>query len=369
MPFPSNRTVLESAENRSATYAPALWFEDNDVSKGAKIAAYLIIFLACLLGNSLLIAVVYKNANQRMRTASNYFIVNMACADMFLVAYMIPQNMILTAYDHRWLINGVAGEVFCSLFFFAGQMSILVSTGSLFFIALDRYFLVFYPLKRMITLRTARRIIAAVWTFAIIFTAPLFIMGSLIEVRTGYLVCTFNFSIIGLVIAYYLFCFIPIILIPLIIIIILYIAIGFKIKRATPPGNQLPSTQERRERMTHKVLTMLVAVVVVLIVFRFPLLVGLLACFTGLTDLCRKPDYMFVAWFLTFSSSAVNPFIYFIFNEQFRHGARVVLERLIPCCFKTSNEVAAMQTSVHQMPTHSARQLDEIVHMDQSELH
>ncbi|XP_078375317.1 neuropeptide SIFamide receptor-like [Oculina patagonica] len=368
MPISSNRTILESAENRSATTAPALWFIEDDVAKGAQIAAFLIIFLACLIGNSLLIAVVYKNANQRMRTPSNYFIVNLACADMFLVAYMVPQNMTLAANDYRWLITGVAGEVFCSLFFFAGQMPVLVSTGSLFFIALDRYFLVFYPLKRMITLRIARRIIAAVWIFAIVFTAPLFIMGSLIEFRTGYLVCTFDFSIMGLVISYFLFGYIPIILIPLIIIIILYIAIGYKIKRATPPGNQLPSTQERRERMTHKVLAMLVAVVVVLIVFRFPLLIGMIACFTGLTDVCHKTKFMFVAWFLTFSNSAVNPFIYFIFNEHFRHGARVVLERVVPFCFKTSNEVAAMQTSVHQM-THSAWQLDEIVHMDHSEMH
>ncbi|KAL9969481.1 hypothetical protein ACROYT_G021701 [Oculina patagonica] len=305
MSFPSSKTVLESSENRSATNAPALWLEDNDVSKGAKITAYLVIFLACLLGNSLLIAVVYKNANRRMRTPSNYFIVNMAFADMFLVAYMVPQNIANIANGNHWLITGVAGELFCRLFFFISEMSVLVSSGSLFFIALDRYFLVFHPLKRMITLRIARRIIAAVWIFAIIFTAPLFIMGSLIQLRAGYLACTFNFSIIGLVISYFLFGYIPIILIPLIIIIILYIAIGFKIKRATPPGNQLPSTQERRERMTHK----------------------------------------------------------------FRHGARVVLERLVPGCFTTANEVAAMQSSAHQMPTHSARQLDEIVPMDQSEMH
>ena len=364
MPFPLTSTAPESAENRTATDTPALW-SDDDVGKGARIAALLVIFLACLLGNSLLIAVVYKNTNQRMRTPSNYFIVNLACADMFLVAYMVPQIIVLTACDFKWLISGSAGEVFCSLFFFVGQMSVLVSTGSLFFIALDRYFLVFYPLKRTITLQIARRIIAVVWISAIIFTAPLFIMGSLIELRSGFQVCTFNFSIIGAVIAYFLFCYIPIILIPLIIIITLYIAIGFKIKRAIPPGNQLPSAHERRERMTHKVLTMLVAIVVVLIVFRFPLLIGMLACFTGLSDICHKPNFMFVGWFLTFTNSSVNPFIYFIFNEQFRHGARVVLERLVPCCFKTTNEVTAVQSGIHQMTHSTPRELDEIVHMNQ----
>ena len=37
-----------------------------------------------MLGNALLIAIVCKNANPRMRTPSNYFIFNMACADVLL---------------------------------------------------------------------------------------------------------------------------------------------------------------------------------------------------------------------------------------------------------------------------------------------
>ena len=37
-----------------------------------------------MLGNALLIAIVYKNANERMRFPSNYFIFNMAYADVLL---------------------------------------------------------------------------------------------------------------------------------------------------------------------------------------------------------------------------------------------------------------------------------------------
>lgn len=372
MRFLSNSTdIIEFAENRSATDASPLWFEEEAaVAKGVKIAAFFIIFVVCLFGNCLLITVVYKNSNQRMRTPSNYFIVNMACADLFLVVYSVPQNTAMTAHDYRWLLSGVAGELFCRLYFFMSEMSVLVVTGCLFCIALDRFFLVFYPLKKIITLRVARRVIAVVWIFAIVFTTPLFFMATLIEVRSGFLVCTFNFSILGLVIIYFLFCFIPIILIPLVVIIILYIAIGVKIKLAIPPGNQLPSTQaEQRERMTHKVLTMLAAVVAVLIVFRFPLLIGMIACFSGVTDLCRQPNYMFVSWFLAFTNSAINPLIYFIFNNQFRHGARLVLEKIIPCCFKTTNEVDAIQSSGHQMVRTRQQQLDEIARLNQSDTH
>ena len=50
-----------------------------------------------MLGNALLIAVVYKNANQRMRTPNNYFILNMACADVFLTVYALSTLQIATS--------------------------------------------------------------------------------------------------------------------------------------------------------------------------------------------------------------------------------------------------------------------------------
>ena len=113
-------------------------------------------------GNALLIAVVCKNANQRMRTPSNYFIFNMACADVLLTVYAVPFSIVDTAYSHQWLITGVAGELLCRFSQFIGQMSVLVFTGSLLVTALDRFCLVFYPPKRIITLRIARFLIGVI---------------------------------------------------------------------------------------------------------------------------------------------------------------------------------------------------------------
>ena len=180
MPVHSNSVTPEPGNSTNGANAP-FWFYEDDVKKGIKMTAFLLLLVVSLLGNSLLIAVVYKNANQRMRTPSNYFIINMACADILLTVYCVPQNTIITAYKYRWLISGVAGEFLCRLSFFINQMSVLVSTESIFIIALDRYFLVFYPLKRIITLRIARGVISVVWILAIAFTVPLFRMANLID--------------------------------------------------------------------------------------------------------------------------------------------------------------------------------------------
>lgn len=345
--------VTSNSEYGNRTNDFAILFQEDEIRRGIKIAAFLLLLLVSLLGNTLLIAVLYKNANQRMRTPSNFFIFNMACADMLLTLYCLPQNAIITAYQYRWLISGVAGQVLCSLSFFTGQMTVLVSTGSLLVIALDRFILVFYPLKRIITVRVARYVIVVVWFSAIIFSLPLTKMSTILEINPGLLVCTLDFKSIRFVVSYFLFCFPIIIGLPLTTIIAMYIAIGIKLKRTKAPGNQLPLNQERRARMNHKILTMLVAIVAVLIICRFPLILGIISCFSGFKHVCVKPNAMFVGWFMTSANSGINPWIYFIFNEQFRHGARLLLGKLFPCCFKATNEVDVMETDGLQMTTHS----------------
>ena len=52
-------------------------------------ALLVLVFPACIIGNSLLIAVVHKNVTKRMRTTTNMFLVNMAISDL-LAALCIP---------------------------------------------------------------------------------------------------------------------------------------------------------------------------------------------------------------------------------------------------------------------------------------
>ena len=350
MPVPS----IESVNGTSASNIGDL-LQEGDFQKGIKITAFVFLMLLSVLGNALLIAVVYKNANQRMRTPSNYFIFNMACADVLLTVYTVPVSSVSTVYSHQWLITGVAGELLCRLSQFIGQMSVLVSTGSLLMTALDRFFLVFYPLKRIITLRIARFLIGLIWIFAIVFTVPLFKMTTLVEFKPDFHVCTFNFGIISYVIIYLLFCYPVLVLLPIIAIILIYVAIGFKLKHTIAPGNQLPaSNQHRREQMNRKILTMLVTVVAVLIVCRFPFILGMMACFSGLKAFCSW-NFLFLGWFLVCFNSGINPWIYFIFNEQFRQGAKLLLQKLLPRCFKVTNEVETLELTGHQIKPHTSQ--------------
>ena len=317
---------IESVNSTSA-WNVGDWSQEGDFVKGTKITAFVFLMLLSMLGNALLITVVYKNANQRMRTPNNYFILNMACADVLHQSDMPFPSALSTLHvatsSYLWLITGVAGELLCRLSQFIGQTSVLVSTASLLVTALDRFFLVFYPLKRIITLRIARFLIGVIWIFAIVFTVPLFKMTTLVEFKPDFHVCTFNFGIISYVIIYLLFCYPVLVLLPIIAIILIYSAIGFKRRHPIAPRNQLPSNQHRRVQMNRKILAMLVTVVAVLIVCRFPLIfIGTMACFSGLKTACSW-NFLFLGWFLVCFNSGINPRIYFILNEQFFQGANI----------------------------------------------
>ena len=127
-----------------------------------------------------------------------------------------------------------------------------------------------------------------------------------------------NFGIIGYVIIYLLFCYPVVVLLHIIAIILIYAAIGFKLKHTIAPGNQLPSNQHRREQMNRKILGMLVTVVAVVIVCRFPLIFGALACFSGLKTACSR-NSLFLAWFLVcFNSELILGYISSLMSNFFR---------------------------------------------------
>ncbi|XP_068753094.1 neuropeptide receptor 22-like [Montipora capricornis] len=344
---------IESSAN--TTDNASLWLQ-NDIDKlatGMKLLGFLLLFLVSLPGNALLVAVLLKNANQRMRTPSNYFIFSMACGDIIITVYCMPQFAITRAYQYRWLVSGVAGLALCRLSFFLGQLSVLVSTASLFAIALDRLFLVFYPLKRKITLAKAKYLIVAIWLLSSAFSLQSLRMAKVFEREPGYPIC--NLELQPFIVIYVLFCLIFVIALPLMATIAIYIAIAIKLNQTKRPGSQLPSNRERREQMNHKILTMLVTVVAVLIVCRLPLIIVILSCMFGSIENCGQHNVVFAGWFLTYANSGINPWIYFIFNEQFRQGAKLVLKKVFPCCCKSVNAIEAVESNGVDISSHLPR--------------
>lgn len=62
--------------------------------------AYSLVFVLGILGNSLVISVVFRSP--RMRTVTNFFIVNLACADILVVIFCLPATLLGNIFVRKY---------------------------------------------------------------------------------------------------------------------------------------------------------------------------------------------------------------------------------------------------------------------------
>lgn len=62
--------------------------------------AYLIVFIVGLIGNSFVIAVVFRAP--RMRTVTNFFIVNLALADILVIVFCLPATLMSNIFVRKY---------------------------------------------------------------------------------------------------------------------------------------------------------------------------------------------------------------------------------------------------------------------------
>lgn len=303
----------------------------NKYVKGIKAAAYIFVILLSLFGNAMVIRVVHKN--RRMRTITNYLIINMALADLLTTVFnMLPTTYWIFQGLDVWAMGGWIGEALCKLLNFSQSLSISVSVFTLCAIAFDRFFAIFRPLKRVITFRVAKCIIAATWLGSIVVSGPqLYVLTTAGE--KGVAQCVENwgppFDAATAPRDYTIALFFLLYALPLTVIASLYTVIMLKLWRRRAPGQELTSNQEHKDKTNRKVLKMLVTVVIVFTLSWLPLYVRMFVMFAESDRyICGLPyDMDFLTLYLGHANSAVNPYIYVIFNENYRRGFRTALFR------------------------------------------
>jgi hypothetical protein len=90
------------------------------------------IIVALAIGGNIFVVWVVV-AHERMRTVTNYFLVNMAIADLIYVTFCSLPLSVDTLIDH-W----VFGRVYCKLLFFMGLWMIMAKVTTLMAVAVER---------------------------------------------------------------------------------------------------------------------------------------------------------------------------------------------------------------------------------------
>lgn len=79
-----------------------LWMRHSYAITSILCVAYSLIFVLGILGNSLVISVVFRSP--RMWTVTNFFIANLAVADILVVIFCLPATLLANIFVRKYII-------------------------------------------------------------------------------------------------------------------------------------------------------------------------------------------------------------------------------------------------------------------------
>ncbi|XP_047192213.1 neuropeptide Y receptor Y2, like isoform X3 [Scophthalmus maximus] len=283
------------------------------------ILAYSTIIVLGVLGNSLVIYVIYRFKS--LRTVTNFFIANLAVADLLVNTLCLPFTLVYTLQG-EWKFGGTL----CFLLPYAQGLAVHVSTVTLNVIALDRHRCIVYHLETRMRKDVCFGVIALTWVLSAVLASPLAIFreyGSFtLEPGHTIQVCTEKwpgkstdgtvYSISMLLLQYFL---------PLSIISFAYVRIWSKLRGHVSPaesgGAGAGSERHRRRRKTTK---MLVTMVVVFAVSWLPYHAFQLATDIDSAVLDMRDFHLLYTVFhvVAMCSTFANPLLYGWMNRNYR---------------------------------------------------
>uniref|UniRef100_A0A3Q2R1W9 Neuromedin-K receptor n=1 Tax=Fundulus heteroclitus TaxID=8078 RepID=A0A3Q2R1W9_FUNHE len=286
--------------------------------------AYITVLAVAVFGNLIVIWIIL--AHKRMRTVTNYFLLNLAFSDASMAAFNTLINFIYAAHGDWYF-----GEVYCRFHNFFPVTAVFASIYSMAAIALDRYMAIIHPLKPRLSAKATLGVIFCIWTLAVVLAFPLcyFSTTRTLPGRTFCYVAwprTADDPFISR--KYSVFCVLVYVL-PLAVMGIAYTIIGVSLWGSEIPGD---SSENYHAQLLakRKVVKMMIIVVVTFALCWLPYHVYFIG--TGLNKSLMKwkyiqQVYLTVLW-LAMSSTMYNPIIYCCLNSRFRAG----FKRVFRCC-------------------------------------
>lgn len=293
---------------------------------------YVIIFLLGMFGNFLVIFVVART--RTMQTVTNFFISNLAVADILLCCFCITLTPTYT-FLGRWIF----GTFLCHLVAFLQCCCVYLSTLTLTAIAIDRFFVIIFPFRPRMKLCTCIFILCVVWIFAIMLTSPygyyMEIVDQVIDSQEVML-CDESwptedirklFGTVTSILQFFL---------PFLIILICYLCIFCKLQNNKKKVSKSKNSKKKQncEKILRKKTStnqMLVLMVGIFGVCWLPLnIINILDDFN--LNLNDSPYYnllFFTSHLVAMSSVIYNPFLYAWLNENFRKE----FKQILPCLF------------------------------------
>ncbi|XP_069124041.1 tachykinin-like peptides receptor 99D [Argopecten irradians] len=293
------------------------------------ITAFSLLFIVAAAGNIIVIWIVM--AHKRMRTVTNYFLVNLAIADTLISVLNTPFTFTFCLYQDWWY-----GDAYCRFTQFINLCTVTASVLTFMAIAIDRYMAIIHPLRPRMTGRVVLAI-CIIWGVSTFLSIPNLIYGTTKVQDFGnisIIICfiqwpdgnantgsrtDFAYNVLIILVTY---------LLPMTTLAVTYSRIGVELWGSRAIGENTP-VQYERIKSKRKVVKMMVVVVVMFGICWVPY--HLYFIFASYTEIERYNNvqqiYLIIYW-LAMSNSMYNPLIYCWMNAKFRQG----FIRVFCCC-------------------------------------
>ena len=288
------------------------------------IPLYSITMFLSLVGNILVIYVLYKRPETRRLTSFMY--VNLAVADLLVTTVVMPESLTVILTDEKW-ISGLIGELLLKFVIFTFFVSITASVFSLSAIAFDCFLSITKPMQRFPKLRNKKVFVPCIWISSMCLMSPWLIIpkveGSYIFYEVGQL-GELQDAVRGI----YLYMVISIYIFPLTAMSFLYGVVCLKLKSHTLPGASVKqdNARDRANKTKRQMINMSIAIVVAFGLFWLPAHVFHTMLANDATVLQRFPGYiMLLCYWCGHANSAVNPWMLIYFNKGFRAVFRKIM--------------------------------------------
>ncbi|XP_032914317.1 probable G-protein coupled receptor 19 [Catharus ustulatus] len=285
----------------------------------AEIAAASVVWgalwLISVLGNFLVCLVIHRS--RRTQSTTNYFVVSMACADLVSSVGSAP-FLLLQLSSGRWLL----GSEVCQLVRYLQYLTPGVQIYVLLAISVDRFYTIIYPLGFKMSREEAKKIILVSWLAGALFASPacflygsssnhhcnFFLPGSWLGAACG----VAHLSVLLL-------------LIPSLLIILYFQKLFTYIWRSDIEDTASRRTMNLVSRRKVKTAKIFFIFVLDFLLSWLPFFVAQL--WHPQETNYRKSSLLFLAitW-ISFSSSASKPILFYIYKANFRRGMQEI------CC-------------------------------------
>ncbi|XP_038846789.1 substance-K receptor [Salvelinus namaycush] len=293
-------------------------FEQPDWQVALWAIAYSLIVIVSVTGNVTVIWIIL--AHKRMRTVTNYFIVNLAFSDVSMATFNTVFNFVY-AIHNDWYF----GLGYCRFQNFYPITAMFSSIYSMAAIAVDRYMAIIYPLKPRLSSTSTKIVIGLIWAvaFSLAFPQCYYSVTQYYPPRT---ICMVNWPDeyggkhhltyqIAMIILIYL--------LPLLVMLITYSLIGQTLWGSEIPG-EASDHYQNQIHAKRKVVKMMIVVVMTFALCWLPYhIYFILGSFNKEIYMQTYIQQVYLAIFwLAMSSTIYNPIIYCCLNQRFRSGFR-----------------------------------------------